>query len=210
MVAQVGYSVVGRSRGRVTPCAVCTMHMDTKSASFLVEPQNQRWRFVSGLTSKPLGQFSLIWPQNRWWRFLGWASKPSWWRVPQFGPQNRQLRFKDLGLKISATVSWFGRQNQAGFSLSVAPQNRWEDVTAWDTRWDLAAYFMWKQVWLGFPNLASTLAEARRRVMHVAPSQRLRRSQVEDRCVDVTGCVGPCYPYFIAFILLDTRGIVVI
>jgi hypothetical protein len=81
---------------------------------------------------------------------------------------------------------------------------------AWDTRRDLAASFMWKQVWLGFLNLASTLAEERRRVVHVAPSQRLRRSQVQDRCVDATGCVRPCYPYFIAFILLDTRGIVVI
>jgi hypothetical protein len=41
MVAQVGYSVPGRSRGRVTPCAVCTWHVETRSASFLVEPQNQ-------------------------------------------------------------------------------------------------------------------------------------------------------------------------
>jgi hypothetical protein len=24
-------------------------------------------------------------------------------------------------------VSWFGPQNQVGYSLSVAPQNRWED-----------------------------------------------------------------------------------
>jgi hypothetical protein len=26
-----------------------------------------------------------------------------------------------------ATVSWFGPQNQAGYDLSVVPQNRWED-----------------------------------------------------------------------------------
>jgi hypothetical protein len=38
MIAQVGYSVVGRSRGRVTPCAVYTMHVETRSAGFLVEP----------------------------------------------------------------------------------------------------------------------------------------------------------------------------
>jgi hypothetical protein len=25
-------------------------------------------------------------------------------------------------------VSWFGPQNQAGFGLSVAPQNRWREV----------------------------------------------------------------------------------
>jgi hypothetical protein len=41
MVAQVGYSVVGRSRGRVTLCAVCTWHVETRSMGFLVEPQNQ-------------------------------------------------------------------------------------------------------------------------------------------------------------------------
>jgi hypothetical protein len=84
MIAQVRYSVAGRSVGRVMLCAVCTMHVETWSASFLVEPQNQgRWfvsglaykslgwfvsgltsnplgRFISGLTSKPLGQFSLV------------------------------------------------------------------------------------------------------------------------------------------------------
>jgi hypothetical protein len=51
-----------------------------------------------------------------------------WWRVSRFGPQNRQLWFGDLGLKITATVSWFGPQNQVGFGLSVAPQNQWKVV----------------------------------------------------------------------------------
>jgi hypothetical protein len=61
-VAQVGYSVAGRSRGRVTPCVVCTWHMETRSVGFLVEPQNQGRRFVSGLASKPLGRFLAVWP----------------------------------------------------------------------------------------------------------------------------------------------------
>jgi hypothetical protein len=39
--AQVGYSVAGRSGGRVTPCVVCTVHMEMRSTYFLVEPQNQ-------------------------------------------------------------------------------------------------------------------------------------------------------------------------
>jgi hypothetical protein len=82
MVAQVGYSMVGRSRGRVALCAVCTGHVETRSAGFLVEPQN------------------------------------------------RQLWFGDLGHKITATVSWFGPQNQVGFGLSVAPQNRRREVSA--------------------------------------------------------------------------------
>jgi hypothetical protein len=86
MVAQVGYSVASRSRGRVAPCAVCTWHVETRSASFLIEPQNQ-----------------------------GGGGFPG------------------LGLKITVTVSWFGPQNQVGFGLSVAPQNRRRDVGAGHT-----------------------------------------------------------------------------
>jgi hypothetical protein len=70
MVAQVGYSVAGRSRGQVTPYAVCTWHVETRSAGFLVEPQNQGRRFVSGLASKSLGRFLPVWPQNLLRRFL--------------------------------------------------------------------------------------------------------------------------------------------
>jgi hypothetical protein len=60
MVEQVRYLVAGRSRGRMTLCAVCTVHVEMRSTSFLVEPQNQGRRFVSGLASKPLGQFSPV------------------------------------------------------------------------------------------------------------------------------------------------------
>jgi hypothetical protein len=76
----------------------------------------------AGLTSKPVATV-----------FTGLASKPAvgFFVEPQnqggggfrFGAQNRQLWFGDLGLKITATVSWFEFQNQAGFGLSVAPQN---------------------------------------------------------------------------------------
>jgi hypothetical protein len=79
----------------------------------------------------------------------------------------------------------------------------------WYTRRDLAACFTWKQVWLEFLILASRLAEARRQVLHVAPLQRLRRSQVEDGWVDAIGFVVPCYPCFVVFILLDHKSIVV-
>jgi hypothetical protein len=78
--AQVGYSMAGRSRGRVTLCVVCMVHKNARSAGFLVEPQNQGRRFVSGLASKPLG------------------------RVSRFGFQNRQLQFGDLGFKITMIV----------------------------------------------------------------------------------------------------------
>jgi hypothetical protein len=48
------------------------------------------------------------------------ASKPAV-TVFQFGRQNRQLWFDDLGLKITAAVSWFVPQNQVSFDLSIAP-----------------------------------------------------------------------------------------
>jgi hypothetical protein len=64
------------------------------------------------------------------------ASKPRV-TVSRFGHQNRQLRFVDLGLKITATVSWFRPQNQVGFDLSVASQNRWmEDGVGHPSRTD--------------------------------------------------------------------------
>jgi hypothetical protein len=63
-------------------------------------------------------------------QILGWASKLRWWMVFRFGPQNSSYGFGDLGLKITATVSWFGHQNQADFGLSVAPQNWRREVNA--------------------------------------------------------------------------------
>jgi hypothetical protein len=71
MVAQVGYSVASRSRGQMTLCVICTVHVETRSVCFLVEPQNQgRW-FISGFASKSLERFSPVLPQNRWRGFLG-------------------------------------------------------------------------------------------------------------------------------------------
>jgi hypothetical protein len=76
-----------------------------------------------------------------------------------------------------------------------------------DTRRDLVSFFTWKQVTLGFHSLSSRLAEVRRRVLHVTPSRRLRRDQVEDGRVDTKGCVGPCYPYFAVFYVLGYKRI---
>jgi hypothetical protein len=86
MVAQVRYSVEERSGGRVTLCAVCTIHVLIRSTCFLVEPQNQGRRFVSSLALKPLGQFLLVWPQNRW-------------RRSQFGLKTGGDGFFQFGLK---------------------------------------------------------------------------------------------------------------
>jgi hypothetical protein len=45
--------------------------------------------------------------------------------------------------------------------------------------------------------------------MHVTPSRRLRRDQVEDGRVDAKGSIGPCYPYFAVFYVLSFKGIIV-
>jgi hypothetical protein len=92
MVAQVGYSMAGRSRGRVAPCAVCTWHVETRSAGFLIEPQNQGGGGFPGLGLKTGSSGLVIWALKSSRRFLGLASKPS-------------------GLP----------QNQVSFGLSVAP-----------------------------------------------------------------------------------------
>jgi hypothetical protein len=76
MVVQVGYSVAERSRGRVALCAVCTWHVETRSASFLVEPQNQGRRFVSGLASKQRTVSSGLTSKPAATVFAGLASKP--------------------------------------------------------------------------------------------------------------------------------------
>jgi hypothetical protein len=174
MVAQVGYSVVGRSRGRVAPCAVCTWHEENRSTGFLVEPQNQGGGGFPGLGLKNASSGLVIWASKSPRRFLGLGLKTKWDSVCR------------LCHKIDG-----GR-------------------SARDTRQDLTACLTSKQVWVGFPSLARRLAEARLRVVHVAPSRRLCRRQAEAGQVDATGYVGPCYPCFVVFLLLGPRGVVVI
>jgi hypothetical protein len=136
----------------MTLCAVCAVQVETRSAGFMVEPQNQGQRFISDLASKPLRQFVSGLTSKPLRQFVsglasklvmmifsslasklvatvspGLASKPVA-RVSWFGPQNRQLRFGDLSHKITTTIFWFGPKNHVGFGLSVAPQNRRSEV----------------------------------------------------------------------------------
>jgi hypothetical protein len=95
-------------------------------SGFLVEPQKQGRRFVSGLASKPLeqfvnglaskpqGRFSLVWPQNRWWRFFRFGlitggNGFSWFSLKSSGgflgwasKPRWWLRFPSLGLKTGS------------------------------------------------------------------------------------------------------------
>jgi hypothetical protein len=78
MVTQAGYSVARRSGGRMTPCAICTVHVETRSTGLLVEPQNQG----DGLL--------VVWLQNHWDSFL------------QFGHKIDDDGFSQFGLKTGA------------------------------------------------------------------------------------------------------------
>jgi hypothetical protein len=78
MIAQVGYSVAGRSRGRVAPCAVCTWHTETRSAGFLVEPQNQGGGGFPGLGLKTGSSGLVIWISKSPRRFFGLGLKIKW------------------------------------------------------------------------------------------------------------------------------------
>jgi hypothetical protein len=53
---RTGRVLGGRAIER-TGGAVCSMHVEMRSTCFLVEPQNQGRRVVSGLASKPLRWF---------------------------------------------------------------------------------------------------------------------------------------------------------
>jgi hypothetical protein len=121
MVTQVGYSVAGRSRGRVTLSAVCTWHVETRSVGFLVEPQNQGRRFVSGLASKPLERFLAVWPQNLLRRF-----SPVW-------PQNWWRRFFPVWPQNRWWVSLLSLKTKVGEGFPVWPEDWWRRDDGWCT-----------------------------------------------------------------------------
>jgi hypothetical protein len=150
----------------------------------------------------------VVWPQNHWDGFL------------RFGLKTDDDGFSRFDLKTDRynLVIWASKSSRRflGLCLKIKQatiyrfchKTNWR-TTVWDLRRDLVAYFAWKQVVLGFLNPASRLAEARWRVVHVTPSRRLRRGQVEDGRINATGYVGPCYPCFIVFFILGHMGIVV-
>jgi hypothetical protein len=97
-------------------------------------------------------------------------------------PQNQDGGgFSGLGLKIGSfsLVIWASKSPRRFLGLGLKSNGasvcRLRHKTdggrsACDTHRDLAACFLWRQVWLGFPSLAWRLVETQRRVVHVAPS----------------------------------------
>jgi hypothetical protein len=70
--------VAGRSRGRVAPCAICTGHMENRSAAFLVEPQNQGGGGFPDLGLKTGITGLVIWASKSPRRFFGLGLKTKW------------------------------------------------------------------------------------------------------------------------------------
>jgi hypothetical protein len=101
---------------------------------FLVEPQNQGQRFVSGLASKPLRRFLLIWPQNRWPGFLGLGLKIGSSNLLIY-PSKSPRQFLGLDIKTKRALIYRLHHKIDG------------GRTAWDMRRDLVACFNMKQVW---------------------------------------------------------------
>jgi hypothetical protein len=76
-------------------------------------------------------------------------------------------------------------QNQADYGLSIAPQNRrkYDDRGAGHTT-RFSGLLHVEASWARVFQFASKLVEARRCMVHVALSRRLRREQVEDGRID--------------------------
>jgi hypothetical protein len=103
------------------------------------------------LTLKPVATILVIWPQNHSLGFLGLGLKTGSYGL-MIWPTKSPRRFLGLCYKIKwAMVCWLYHKTDRRMK------------TAWDTRQDLVACFAWKRVRLEFFNLASRMAEARRR-----------------------------------------------
>jgi hypothetical protein len=111
MVAHVGYSVAGRSRGRVAPCAVYTWHVETWSAGFLVEPQNQGGGGFPGLGLKTGSSGLVICASKSLRQFLGLGLKTKWASVYRLhhktdGGRSTRDTHQDLAACLASKQVW--------------------------------------------------------------------------------------------------------
>jgi hypothetical protein len=133
----------------------------------------------------------VVWPQNHWDGFL------------RFGLKTDGFEFPSLNLKTGsyALVTWASKSLR--WFLGLGLKTMWAMVCQLriktdgrmrrcrGTSQDLATCFARKQVGLVFSILASRLAEVQLRVVHMAPSRKWCRDQVEDGRVDATGSLLP-------------------
>jgi hypothetical protein len=86
--------------------AVCSLHhtQGDEEHMFLGSSSKPRSVVSHGLASKPVVAVPVVWPQNHSLGFPGMSLK---------------IGNCDLAYKITASISWFGPQNQVGGGLSV-------------------------------------------------------------------------------------------
>jgi hypothetical protein len=101
-------------------------------------------------------------------------------------------------------------QNEVGYGLSVAPQNRREDDHGVGHASRSSGLLHLEASRARVSQFASKLAEERRRVVHVASSRRSHEDESEDGRADVTGCIELFYTYFVVFFVLGHEGSLVI
>jgi hypothetical protein len=106
-------------------------------------------------------------------------------------------------------VSWFGSQNQAGYGLSVAPQNRWKDEDGAGHASRSSGLLQLKTSWASVSQSTLKTDGGAARMLHVALLHRSCGVEAEDERVDATGCIVLFYPNFTVFVVLDIRDILV-
>jgi hypothetical protein len=100
-------------------------------------------------------------------------------------------------------------QNQAGYSLSVAPQNRREDEDGVGHASRSSGLFHMKASQARVSQFGLKNGVGAARMVYMTSSWRLHRGQVKDGQVDATDYVRPCYLCFVIFFVLGLRGILV-
>jgi hypothetical protein len=115
-----------------------------------------------------------------------------------------------LANKITAMVSWFGPQNQVGYDLLVAPQNRWEGEDGAGHALRSSGLLRLEVSRAGVSQSSLKTGEGMMQMVYVVSSRRLRVDEAKDGRVDTTGCIRLFYSNFIVFVVLGHNGILVI
>jgi hypothetical protein len=102
----------------------------------------------------------VVWPQNHWDGFSRFGPK-----IDGFGFPGLGLKTDSYGLVIwdSKLPRWFlglGLKTKRATVCQLCHKTDRRMKTLLDTRQNLASYFAWKQIGLGFRSMASRLVEA--------------------------------------------------
>jgi hypothetical protein len=107
-------------------------------------------------------------------------------------------------------VSWFGPQNQVGYDLLVASQNRRDDEDGVGHA-PRSSGLLYLEASLTRDSRSSLKTGGGAAWMvHVASLQRSRGDEAEDERVDAMACIGLFYPNFTIFVVLCHKDSLII